>query len=258
MAWAVNNSGQMVCGPGGGENETTSASIYQIGTGALTPLTGLLFSYPKADGIPNYGGFQDCINSSGQVVGYELVGGVQHAAIWQNGNLIDLQAEYASILPSNFVLNNATAISDNGYIAGSGTDGSGNVMQAFLLQLMPGDANLNGRVDINDLTSVLTNYGKTAGTTWNAGDFNADGKVRHQRPDGRADKLWPQPCGVRCCRRRFRRARARHSGTGVRRGSARAAGLRPATPHVLLKRVVGVGRRLLQLFQRVASVVSCK
>jgi probable HAF family extracellular repeat protein len=177
MAWAVNNSGQMVCGPGGGENETSSASIYQIGTGALTPLAGLLFSYPKPDDIPNYGGFQDCINSSGQVVGYEVVGGVNHAAIWQNGNLIDLQAEYAGILPSGFVLNNATAISDNGYIAGSDTDGSGHVVQAFRLQLMPGDANLDGRVDINDLTSVLTNYGKTVGVSWNAGDFNADGKV---------------------------------------------------------------------------------
>jgi uncharacterized protein (DUF2141 family) len=40
----------------------------------------------------------------------------------------------------------------------------------------PGDANGDGRVDINDLTVVLTNYGKT-GMVWNQGDLNGDGKV---------------------------------------------------------------------------------
>jgi hypothetical protein len=41
---------------------------------------------------------------------------------------------------------------------------------------LPGDANLDGRVDINDLTIVLTNYGQT-GMTWTQGDFTDDGKV---------------------------------------------------------------------------------
>ena len=39
-----------------------------------------------------------------------------------------------------------------------------------------GDANLDGRVDINDLTIVLANFGQT-GMTWAAGDFNYDGQV---------------------------------------------------------------------------------
>ena len=39
-----------------------------------------------------------------------------------------------------------------------------------------GDANTDGRVDINDLTRVLTNYNQT-GMAWSNGDFNADGKV---------------------------------------------------------------------------------
>ena len=39
-----------------------------------------------------------------------------------------------------------------------------------------GDANYDGKVDINDLTIVLANFGQT-GTTWSQGDFNADGKV---------------------------------------------------------------------------------
>ena len=42
---------------------------------------------------------------------------------------------------------------------------------------MPGDANLDGKVDINDLSSVLTNYDKSTGMTWSDGDFNGDGKV---------------------------------------------------------------------------------
>ncbi len=39
-----------------------------------------------------------------------------------------------------------------------------------------GDANLDGRVDINDLTIVLANYNQT-GMTWPQGDFTGDGKV---------------------------------------------------------------------------------
>ena len=42
--------------------------------------------------------------------------------------------------------------------------------------VMPGDANRDGRVDVNDLTVVLTNFGQT-GTTWSQGDFNGDGTV---------------------------------------------------------------------------------
>jgi hypothetical protein len=46
-----------------------------------------------------------------------------------------------------------------------------------LLNLMPGDANVDGKVDINDLTRVLTNYNQNVGVVWGSGDFNRDGKV---------------------------------------------------------------------------------
>ena len=39
-----------------------------------------------------------------------------------------------------------------------------------------GDANYDGKVDINDLTIVLANY-NTTGATWSTGDFNGDGRV---------------------------------------------------------------------------------
>jgi hypothetical protein len=38
-----------------------------------------------------------------------------------------------------------------------------------------GDANGDGKCDINDLTIVLANYGKTG--VWNTGDFNGNGTV---------------------------------------------------------------------------------
>ncbi len=42
---------------------------------------------------------------------------------------------------------------------------------------LPGDANHDGKVDVNDLTIVLTNFGKSSGMSWSTGDFNGDGKV---------------------------------------------------------------------------------
>ena len=51
-----------------------------------------------------------------------------------------------------------------------------NMPSMILRPYLPGDANQDGKVDINDLTKVLTNYGQS-GTTWTQGDFNGDGKV---------------------------------------------------------------------------------
>jgi hypothetical protein len=40
---------------------------------------------------------------------------------------------------------------------------------------LPGDANLDGRVDVNDLTIVLSHFGRYGG--WAIGDFNGDATV---------------------------------------------------------------------------------
>ena len=51
-------------------------------------------------------------------------------------------------------------------------------MPAVLMRpSLAGDCNLDGRVDVNDLTIVLANYGQTSGVDWNRGDLNGDGKV---------------------------------------------------------------------------------
>ena len=41
---------------------------------------------------------------------------------------------------------------------------------------LPGDANLDGQVDVNDLTIVLAHYGQT-GMAWTQGEFTGDGTV---------------------------------------------------------------------------------
>ena len=41
----------------------------------------------------------------------------------------------------------------------------------------PGDVNSDGRVDINDLTIVLANYGKSSSMWWATGDMTGDGTV---------------------------------------------------------------------------------
>ena len=48
-----------------------------------------------------------------------------------------------------------------GPAAGGNWEGS---MTLIAVQALPGDANLDGRVDINDLTIVLTNFGQTGMT----------------------------------------------------------------------------------------------
>ncbi len=52
----------------------------------------------------------------------------------------------------------------------------GNMSAIILQPQLPGDANGDGKVDVNDLTIVLSNFAQT-GMTWNTGDFNGDGRV---------------------------------------------------------------------------------
>jgi hypothetical protein len=52
--------------------------------------------------------------------------------------------------------------------------GGGSVEVRFTL---PGDANLDGVVNVGDLGQLASNYGLAAGATWSQGDFNYDGGV---------------------------------------------------------------------------------
>ena len=164
-----------------GPNSTEPTYYYHLGDATAASMGALEFALPAGAIYLNQSG-EGCaqlINDAGQVAGeFNSGGGVMHAAIWDSVHgLEDLNTLYAAALPAGFVLNAATAINNEGYIAGDGTDAAANTKQMFLLDpLVPGDANADGKVDINDLTIVLARYGQT-GMTWNTGDFNGDGKV---------------------------------------------------------------------------------
>ena len=88
----------------------------------------------------------------------------------------DMNTVFAGSIPKGWSLTAATAIDDNGDIVGYGNNGTPGTQGFLFSPALPGDANLDGRVDVNDLTVVLTNFGKS-GTTWATGDFVGDGKV---------------------------------------------------------------------------------
>ena len=51
-------------------------------------------------------------------------------------------------------------------------------MTIVAAEALPGDANLDGTVDINDLTIVLSHFGQSVGAYgWSSGDFTGDGVV---------------------------------------------------------------------------------
>ena len=71
--------------------------------------------------------------------------------------------------------------------------------------LAPGDANGDGKVDINDLTIVLANYNKT-GMAWNQGEFTGSGTVdindltivlaNYNTTSGTSIKAVPEPASL--------------------------------------------------------------
>ena len=104
------------------------------------------------------------------------------ATIWNYGDATatTLNAYAASLGASNlsgWYFTNADSINNNKEVVGYGLLNGVSHCFALLMNNMPGDANGDNKVDINDLTIVLTNYNTTTGMNWSTGDFNNDGKV---------------------------------------------------------------------------------
>ena len=97
----------------------TGYFLYNMTSQQYTPLGSLMLWDPMTTSFSHAGGHDQAINAAGAVVGYTgTQGSTWQAAIWQSGTITNLNTEYASILPSGFVLNNATAIDNNGDIVG--------------------------------------------------------------------------------------------------------------------------------------------
>lgn len=74
---------------------------------------------------------------------------------------------------------NIVSTADNLSVDG---DGNGNPGGVYIIEpiyiALPGDANLDGKVDVlNDAFALVSNLGTTGGATWAQGDFNGDGNV---------------------------------------------------------------------------------
>ena len=122
------------------------------------------------------------INDSGVIVGYDRYAGggtgAYHAFVYANSTtgMQDLNSAGLVLNRDAWMLDYASGIDSAGDITGYGTNGAGQVHGYLLMPAISGDANLDGRVDINDLTIVLAHYGQT-GTTWGQGEFTGDGTV---------------------------------------------------------------------------------
>jgi probable HAF family extracellular repeat protein len=173
-ATAINDAGTIV---GYATVDTTngiSDPVYWDPNGTIHDLGSLPGGYPDSGGAA-YG-----INNSNQIVGSAYnASGWQVGMIYERGQMVDLNT---LIDPnSGWTIDNAIAITNTGVILAQADnpnvdpDGFG-WGHAVLLTPLPGDANLDGQVDINDLTIVLANYGMT-GATWFQGDFIGNGKV---------------------------------------------------------------------------------
>ena len=74
------------------------------------------------------------VNNNGQVVGYAVLNSVQHAFVYENNQMTDLNNLVDSGL--GWTLNRARAVNDLGQIVGYGTNASGQI-RAFLLTPIP-------------------------------------------------------------------------------------------------------------------------
>jgi probable HAF family extracellular repeat protein len=189
-ACAINDNGVAV----GGGSLASFPSFYTFawkynGDGTATYL-GSLSSGGAGGTIVNYPfplsqvNSSDCalgINNSGVIVGQSAItqGGATHAFIYGyqgNNTMQDMNTLFASSIPTGWTLTSATGIDSNGDIVGAAVSPSGTLQGFLLASTLPGDANLDGTVNITDLSKVLTNYDKT-GMQWADGDFNGDGTV---------------------------------------------------------------------------------
>ena len=169
-AYAVNNSGVAV----GGSNlnplmPNSIALEYQPG-GNVVQIGQI------GTALGNFYGY--AINGSGVIAGGQVNwrgGFVNYTG--QPGDNVNLYGMLPSAVAAANTAMDAYGLDDNGDIAGLVNNPNTLAYTGYFLSpAIPGDANLDGRVDINDLTVVLAHYGST-GMTWTQGEFTGDGTV---------------------------------------------------------------------------------
>ena len=161
----TNGVGTVFSMPVGGGTPTTLFSFdgthgtYPVGSLILSPNGSTLYGMTSGGGNMSLnGGLGD-----GTVFSMPVGGGTPTRLFTFDGT--NGESPWGSLILSGSTL--------YGMTHEGGTNGDGTV---FALHLLPGDADNDGMVDINDLTVVLSNFGKT-GMTWSKGEFTGDGTV---------------------------------------------------------------------------------
>jgi hypothetical protein len=95
------------------------------------------------------------------------------------GTIEPLDQAFASVLPAGQTFWAGIGVNDRGDVLALMQSTAGGTSQVVLITTaapLPGDANGDGRVDINDLTIVLSHFGQT-GEGWAQGEFAGSGTV---------------------------------------------------------------------------------
>jgi len=170
----INDAGMVIGdGPSGGE---VKAFLWSLSDGFafLPTLPGTLPQYS----IPS------SINNAGTVVGRAIVDWEWRAWIWDEQHGIrDLNA-LAQGLPAGFVMEEAQAINDNGWIIGRGHYGSWSPERAVVLVPLPapppGDLDRDGDVDLEDYAvfhDCMTGPGSVFAGECGEADLDGDSDV---------------------------------------------------------------------------------
>ena len=174
-------AGNFVVGSSAAEDPFAVNNTYgQICTLGTTTATNLVLSgdaWSLATGVSTNGIAVGVSDSAGVISSVQegTIDTTQRAFVYNGSATVSLNS--LAVVANPFAnLQAATSISNNGeYIVGYGPVNG--VLHGFLLTAaLPGDANLDGRVDVNDLTIVLSHFGQS-GMGWSQGEFTGDGMV---------------------------------------------------------------------------------
>jgi autotransporter-associated beta strand protein len=181
---AVNGAGALTIGTGGGTANVSVGSFSQssVVINDLAKLA-LIDAVPQ---VTNTAGTLT-IHGAGQLdlANHSLITGTDPSTVRQylingynsgswNGTGGIMSSSAATI---NAATNNLMAL---GYTSGTSTVGMGLGLssgQTLVKYVLDGDANLDGKVDINDLNIVLSNYLSDNAPTWDTGDFKYAGST---------------------------------------------------------------------------------